>query len=355
MEHVYEKLRERLDDMAVGFPSTESGVEMRILKKLFTETQADLFIKLRPIPESPADIAKRLGLDSDSLADQLEEMALKGLLFRIRKGENVRYAAVPYVVGIYEYQLNHMDEAFARDHEEYFKTAFGKAIQGFQTPVLRTVPIDRELVAEYPVAPFEDVLEIIENQEAIAISPCVCRTTKDLTGERCDKPLENCFSFGSHAAYYVENGMGRYITKTEAKEIVVANEKAGLVMQPFNSQKIGGMCSCCGVLRGIKAQPVPADAVKSNYYALVDPEECTGCETCMDRCQMDAILMTDDDIAQIDLDRCIGCGLCVTTCPTEAMSLRKKADDQQYEPPKTGGETYIRIASERGKLEKLMQ
>jgi len=70
---------------------------------------------------------------------------------------------------------------------------------------------------------------------------------------------------------------------------------------------------------------------------------------------MDAILMTDDDIDQLDLDRCIGCGLCVTTCPTEAMSLRKKADDQQYEPPKTGGETYIRIASERGKLEKLMQ
>ena len=355
---MYERLRERLDDMAVGFPATESGVEMRILKKIFTESDAELFVKLRPIPESPKDIAERLGMETVPQADQLEEMAKKGLLFRVRKGEKVRYAAVPYVVGIYEFQLNHMDAEFARDHEEYFETAFGKTIQGFQTPVLRTVPIDRNLVAEYPVAPFEDVLEILENQETIAVAPCVCRTTKDLTGERCDKPLENCFSFGSHAAYYVENGMGRYISKKEAKEIVVANEKAGLVMQPFNSKKAGGMCSCCGcccgVLRGIKSLPVPADAVKSNYFAEVDADECTGCETCIDRCQMDAITMVDD-IAQIALARCIGCGLCITTCPTEALSLIKKADDQLYEPPQSGGETYIRIATERGKLEKLMQ
>lgn len=358
MKNVYEQLRERLDDMAVGFPATESGVEMRILKKIFTEAQAELFVKLRPIPESPQDIAQRLRMDADALADRLEEMAKKGLLFRVRKGESVRYAAVPYVVGIFEYQLNHMDAEFARDHEEYFETAFGKSIQGFQTPVLRTVPIDRELVAEYPVAPFEDVLEILENQKTIAVSPCVCRTTKDLVGEPCDKPLGNCFSFGSHAAYYVENGMGRYISIDEAKEIVTANEKAGLVMQPFNAQKAGGMCSCCGcccgVLRGIKSQPVPADAVKSNYYAVVDADECTGCETCMDRCQMDAITMVDD-IAQLNLDRCIGCGLCITTCPVEALSLVKKDEDHQYAPPKSGGETYIRIASERGKLEKLMQ
>ena len=336
MSNVYEKLRERLDDMAVGFPATESGVEIRILKKLFTETQADLFVKLRPLPESPNDIARRLELESESLADQLEEMAQKGLIFRVRKGGKVRYAAVPYVVGIFEFQLNHMDEEFAQAHEEYFETVFRKSIQGFETPVLRTVPIDRNLVAEYPVAPFEDVLEIIENQETIAIAPCVCRTTKDLVGERCDKPMENCFSFGSHAAYYVDNGMGRYITKEEAKKIIIANEKASLVMQPFNSQKAGGMCSCCGcccgVLRGIKAQPAPAEAVKSNYYAVVDLDECTGCETCLERCQMEAIDMVDG-IAEVVLHRCIGCGLCVTTCPTEAIGLQVKAEDQQYEPP----------------------
>jgi Na+-translocating ferredoxin:NAD+ oxidoreductase RNF subunit RnfB len=246
-----------------------------------------------------------------------------------------------------------MDEEFARDHEEYFETAFGKTIQSFKTPVLRTIPISRQLVAEYPVAPFEDVLQIIENQKKIAIAPCVCRTTTKLAGKECDKPVENCFSFGSHAEYYVENKMGRYITIDEAKEIVKKNEEAGLVMQPFNSQKIGGMCSCCGdccgVLRSLKMHPHPAQMVQSNYFAQVDDEECTGCETCLERCQMEAIDV-DDGIAAINLERCIGCGLCVTTCPVDAIELIQKPEKELYEPPKSGAETYIRIMKERGKL-----
>jgi Fe-S-cluster-containing hydrogenase component 2 len=57
-----------------------------------------------------------------------------------------------------------------------------------------------------------------------------------------------------------------------------------------------------------------------------------------------------DGLANVDLDRCIGCGLCVTTCPDEAIQLIKKPEDQLYEPPKTGAETYMRIAKERGKM-----
>ena len=353
MENVYEKLRARLDELATGYPETDSKVEIRLLERLFNEDEAELFLQLSPILESPEDVAKRLNRDADELIGQMETMAQKGLLFRKRKGESVRYSAVPYVVGIFEFQLKRMDEDFARDHEEYFETAFGRTIQSFKTPVLRTVPINRQLVANYPVAPFEDILQVIENQKKIAVSPCVCRTTAQLVGKGCDKSQENCFAFGSHAEYYVENGMGRYISTEEAKAIVKRNEEDGLVMQPFNSRKIGGMCSCCGdccgVLRSLKMHPTPAEMVQSNYFAQVDEAECTGCETCLDRCQMEAIDVTDG-IAGIDLERCIGCGLCVTTCPTDAIELIKKAEDQLYEPPKTGMETYMRIMQERGKL-----
>jgi Fe-S-cluster-containing hydrogenase component 2 len=57
-----------------------------------------------------------------------------------------------------------------------------------------------------------------------------------------------------------------------------------------------------------------------------------------------------DDISTISLNRCIGCGLCVTTCPEEAIQLIKKSEDQLYEPPRSGVETYMRIMQERGKL-----
>ena len=56
-----------------------------------------------------------------------------------------------------------------------------------------------------------------------------------------------------------------------------------------------------------------------------------------------------DEAAVVNLNRCIGCGLCVTTCETEAIQLVKKPDDHQYLPPKSGAETYMRIAQERGK------
>jgi electron transport complex protein RnfB len=353
MSDVYERLRKRLDDLAVGYPETESKVEIRLLKRIFTEEEAEFFVQLNPILEAPADVAGRLNRDADEVAALMEQMAKKGLLFRKRTGEGVRYAAVPYVVGIFEFQIKSMDEAFARDNEQYFEQAFLANAQAFKTPVLRTIPINRQIVAEWPIAPYEDVLQIIENQEKILLAKCICRTQTRLAGSDCDKPLETCFLFGSHAEYYAENGMGRFITKEEAKQILLKNEEAGLVMQPFNSQKVGGMCSCCGdccgMLRSLKKQPNPAESVQSNYYARVDEALCTGCETCVDRCQMEAIEVIDG-ISTVYLNRCIGCGLCVTTCPAEAIRLIKKADDQLYRPPKSGAETYIRIMQERGKL-----
>jgi len=353
MRDVYERLRLRLDDLASGLPETEEKIEIRLLKRLFTEEEAEFFIQLHPLLESPQDVAKRLDQDPEKVAERMEQMAKKGLLFRKRDGNGVRYAAVPYVVGIFEFQVNTMDEKLARDNEEYFEKAFLKQLQTFKTPVLRTIPINRQIVAEWPIAPYEDVLQIIENQEKILLAKCICRTQTRLAGSECDKPLETCFMFGAHADYYAENGMGRFITKEEARQIIIKNEEAGLVMQPFNSQKVGGMCSCCGdccgMLRSLKKQPNPAEAVQSNYYARVDEALCTGCETCVGRCQMEAVEVVDG-ISTVHLNRCIGCGLCVTTCPAEAIKLIKKSDDQLYLPPKSGAETYMRIMQERGKI-----
>jgi electron transport complex protein RnfB len=352
MEDVYERLRQKLDDLATGYPATEGRAEIRILKQLFTEEEAEFFLLLGPLPETPDDVAQRLERDPEKTAALMEKMAKKGLLFRVRKEETVRYTAVPYIVGIFEFQINRMDRELALDMNEYFETALGKTVQAFKTPVMRTVPVNKDVAVKWPIAPYEDVLNILESQETVAIVPCICRTWMKQADKGCDKPLETCFMFGSHAHYYVENGMGRYIEKEEAREIVKRNEEVGLVMQPFNSQKVGGMCSCCGdccgMLRSLKKQPVPAAAVQSNYYAQVDADECAACETCLDRCQMDAIKVVGD-AAVVNLDRCIGCGLCVTTCETGALKLVKKPEDQQYIPPKSGVETYMRIAEERGK------
>ena len=353
MNDVYERLRQRLDDMGTGFPRTHNGVEIEILRQLFSPSDAEMFLMLSPMLEAPDAIAARLNLPPEETAGHLEDMARRGLLFRQKKNAAARYAAVPFVVGIFEFQVNSVDEKLARNLEAYYEEALGKSFQSWSTPVMRTIPINKELVSEWPIAPYEDVMKIFDNQKKIALAPCICRMSAKKAGKGCDKPMEACFLFGSHASFYVDNGLGRYITAGEAKEIARRNEAAGLVMQPFNAQFTGGMCSCCGdccgMLRSLKKQESPAAAVKSNYYSRIDPDECTGCETCLERCQMEAIAMVDDK-AVVDLNRCIGCGLCVSTCPTEAVRLMKKSEDRQYIPPETGMETYIRIAQERGKI-----
>ncbi len=54
--------------------------------------------------------------------------------------------------------------------------------------------------------------------------------------------------------------------------------------------------------------------------AVVDKDKCTGCESCLDSCPLDAISM-DGDVAVIDEDTCGDCGSCVDVCPVEAISM----------------------------------
>lgn len=52
---------------------------------------------------------------------------------------------------------------------------------------------------------------------------------------------------------------------------------------------------------------------------VVDKKECTGCETCVDACPVEAISMVDG-VAHIDQEECTGCLTCVDECPVEAIS-----------------------------------
>ena len=164
--------------------------------------------------------------------------------------------------------------------------------------------------------------------------------------------MEVCCTFGSHAEYYLENGMARAIDQEEALAILDKCEEAGLVNQPANMINPGGMCNCCGdccgLLRALNKLPKPAEQVANNYWAAVDQDLCTGCELCIDRCQMAAISMDDEQISAINTDRCIGCGLCVTTCPEEALSLVLKPEDKQCTPHANGMELMVKTAEKRG-------
>lgn len=347
--HVYENLAAHLDRLPSGFPRTESGVELRILRRLFTPQEALLAQQLSLKPETDEQIAARSGRAVAEVAEMLLEMSRKGLIFRIRKGPQTLYMAAQFVIGIWEYHVNDLDVDLIRDVNEYIPHLFRHTHQ-FGIPQLRTIPIPAALNPEQAIMPYEQARQLIAAQEKILVAPCICRKEHQMAGHGCDKPLETCLVFGLGAAYYEENGLGRVIDQEQALQILQWAEETGLVLQPSNSQNVLNICACCGcccqILKNLKTLPNPVDYVASNYFAVVDEQLCAGCETCLERCQMDAIEMRDDT-AFIKVERCIGCGLCVPTCPDNAIALTGKPEQERRDPPRRLQETYLRIAKER--------
>lgn len=352
MAELYKRLAEHLDNLPAGYPATESGVELRILKRLFTPEEAETALLMTMMPETADAVAARTGKDTASLAEGLEEMAKKGLLFRMSKGGERQYMAAQFVIGIWEYHLNDLDEELISDVNEYLPHISQKVWVKQETKQLRVVPVAKSISAEMMTMPYEVAEEIIRAQSKIVVSPCICRREHEMVGKGCQKPMEVCLAFGSGAFYYEENGLGRSVSREEAIGILHTGMEAGLVLQPGNSQKPTNICMCCGcccqVLKNLKVLDAPAKAVHTNYYAEVNEADCTACEACVDRCQMDAIKV--EEIAVVDPDRCIGCGLCIPECPTEAMALRQKGEEETYVPPQNVFETYLNMARERGKI-----
>lgn len=350
MSDVYERLRERLEAMATGYPTTVSGVELRILEQLFTQEDAELFLKMETRPETPAQTALRLGGDKVEMAGRLESMARRGLIFRIKEEGDPSYFPVPFIVGIYEFQLNNLNKPLLKDISNYYLTGLGATFHGQKTPHLRSIPINAEIVADDPIAPYDDAAAIVKGKTRIAVAECFCRKAVQMYGKTCSHPLETCLQFDSFADYYVENNMARYISTEEALAILKQSEAEGLVIHILNSQKVEAMCSCCscccGMLISLKLFPAPSLAVKSNYACRFDEALCTHCGICEKRCTVGAFAMKDEKIEFL-AERCIGCGLCVTTCPTGALALLKKPQNSLYEPPATVYDTFDRMSREK--------
>ncbi len=348
-DEVYERLAAHLDGLPAGFPRTATGVEIRILKRLFSPLEAEIAQLLHLRPESPQRIAARSPWDEEELGEHLLAMSKKGLIFRIRKGDEFRYMAAQFVIGIWEYHVNDLDPDLIRDVNEYLPHYFDRSHQA-QTPQLRTIPISRALPSEQAVMPYEQAREIINSQEKIVVAPCICRKEHQMTGGGCGKPMESCLVFGNGATYYEENGLGRSISRKEAMEILASAEHHGLVLQPSNAQSIVNICTCCGcccqILKNLKTLPNPAHYVACNFIAQLKEALCSGCGTCIASCPMDALRLENEKAIFIP-ERCIGCGVCVPLCPEEALSLVPKGEEDRIIPPPHLFETFRRIHSER--------
>jgi len=352
MAETYKRLARYLDTLPAGYPPTEDGLELQILKKLFSEEEAELALHLVILDETVSVIAQKAGLEQDYAANLLEDMVQKGLISGgYPEGKPPVYSISQFVVGFYEDQVNRLDTEMAELFEAYAPIYFDKGPWKKQ-PQIRTIPVMEAIPVTPEVLPYMQVKAILQSKTDFAVRNCVCRQEKEILDKGCGKPIETCMMFDSAARNTVKTGKGRMISLEEAQDILKKAQQAGLVLQPSNSQDPTFLCACCscccGVLSNIKNHPNPGALVANPYFAQHDPTSCIACGACVEICPMEALIMDDYSEIEFDQTRCIGCGLCITVCPSESLKLVSKPDLDQPKIPKNTTLTYLSISKVRG-------
>ena len=349
-EQVYNKLQKHLDNQAIGFPATRSGVEIKILKHIFTSDEAEIACCLSYKFEPLKTIFSKAGHRVDSpeeLEKRLDCIQKKGGIESKIKNGKMHYCNAPLVVGMYEFQLERLTPEFIKDFNEYTSHRnFGLAFLSTKLPQMRTIPVAKSIHPQHNVSTYDEVATLMQAAEdPFVIFECICRKKKSMEGHSCKKTdrKETCLAVGDMGRMARQNGQGREISRDEALSIIAKNQKQGLVLQPSNTEKAEFICSCCGCCCGMlsiqKSLPKPLEFWATNFQAVVDSQTCEACGACEKRCQVGAVSVSEKtQPAKVDLERCLGCGVCVPNCPTKSITLVKKP--AEVRPPGTREELH---------------
>jgi NAD-dependent dihydropyrimidine dehydrogenase PreA subunit len=336
-QEVYKKLAQKLDSLPNRYPATESGVEIRLLEKIFTPQEATLAAEMGAKKEPASVIASKAGVPEKEAGKTLKEMVRKRVILFSKGDDGLVFGLMPFVVGFYEELLPRIDEEIARLFEDYFLEIKGN-LTGKGPSVHRVVPVQESIDFELEVYPHEVALSLIDNAKSWAVRDCICRVQKELIGDPCDHDLENCLVFAPIEGAFDNSEIDRVISKEEALDILQQAEDAGLVHTTGNytdhNAYICNCCTCsCGILRGVAEFNNSSAVAKADFLAVVSEDLCIACGDCLSRCQFDALELTED-LCLVDPVNCVGCGLCVPVCPENALVLIRRQPGEVPAPPK---------------------
>ncbi len=254
-DDVYHRLAKVLDTLPNGFPATESGLEIQLLKKIFRPKDVDLFCDLRLNWETAQQIAERTGRSLEGLEDHLTEMQQRGQIFGVDVGGVKIFKMVPWAFGIYEFQLDHMDRELAEMSEAYAKV-YGDQFFKNQPQLMQVVPVEKEIQARHEALPYEKVSSIIETGKSFMVQDCICNCCACCCGV-----LRSINEWG------ISNAVNSYYLAEIDPEV----------------------CAACGTCADERCQ-VNAIEEGEDAYSVIK-EKCIGCGLCVSTCPSEAIQM----------------------------------------------------------------
>jgi ferredoxin len=341
------------------------------------EEELDLIYAFRLQPSQTMDqLVASSGFAAEKIEQLTASLARKGLIFNQPNSAGVMvYRILPLIlVGLMEYRF--MVELTGSPEEKRLAELFEKLLAELRDQIqdnydtlsplfnrapavdrtvpariaedgrpIKIIPIGKTLaVGEEVVVPSQTVEEIINKFDDIAVGYCFCRQRRSLLGDPCRTaaPTLNCFTFGKSARHTAAQGFAKKVTKQQALEIMQTAEKAGLIHKAFHpgsreSSPETSICNCCkdccDTLELWRNGTLPL--INSTFYlSVIDPQICTGCGICVERCPTDAISLTEAGWAQRDENACLGCGVCSRFCPEEAIALKEGLRKVFIMPPR---------------------
>ena len=341
------------------------------------EEELDLIFAFRLQPSQTMDqLVASSGFAAEKIEPLAASLARKGLIFNQPNSAGVMvYRILPLMlVGLMEYRF--MVELTGSPEEKRLAELFEELLAELRDQIqsnydtlsplfnqapaadrtvparvaedgrpIKIIPIGKTLaVGEEVVVPSQTVEEIINKFDDIAVGYCFCRQRRSLLGDPCRTaaPTLNCFTFGKSARHTAAQGFAKKVTKQQALEIMQTAEKAGLIHKAFHpgsreSSPETSICNCCkdccDTLELWRNGTLPL--INSTFYlSVIDPQICTGCGICVERCPTDAISLTEAGWAQRDENACLGCGVCSRFCPEEAIALKEGLRKVFIMPPR---------------------
>jgi Na+-translocating ferredoxin:NAD+ oxidoreductase RNF subunit RnfB len=344
-----------------------------LVKAVFTEDEAEIFVRLPYVFSDMTRIRKITGLPDKRLHELLDNLCGKGLVIDVWVRDRYYYMPSPLLIGVFEFTMMRTGKdakpaewgplfyRLLENKESYCQPNMGAG--QVMSPARVYLHDESVLPEDYTrILDYESATHIVDTSSKCAVGVCSCRHEKLHAGvKKCDLPLETCASFGWAADYLIRHKMAHEVSREQMKDNLSLSREKGLVFCGDNVQRnvtfICQCCSCCcNLLLGITRHGYPNTVVTSSFIARVNETECTGCAKCLKTCPVNAITLLKSDFgadeestAVVKEDLCLGCGVCTMTCTKKAIKMEKRS--QRYIHPETTFERVLLQCLERGTLQ----